>query len=81
MRRQENDLFTLDFEELELIEKALDSALTVSAFLRVNKRMEWQLAIDKYTNSTFSMSDFKAKLEEVFDKREGYEKGWQITNR
>ena len=40
MRRQENDLLTSDFEELELIEKALDPALIVSASLRVNKRME-----------------------------------------
>ena len=81
MRRQENDLLTSDLKELELTEKASDPILTVSASLRVNKRMEWQSAMGKYTNSTFSVSDFKAKLEEVFDKREGYEKGWQITNR
>ena len=69
MRRQKNDLLTSDLKELELTEKASDPTLKISASLRVNKRIEWQSVISKYTNSTFSISDFKAKLKKVFDKR------------
>ena len=81
IRRQEDDLPTSDIEQLELEEKTADPVLIVSAFLRISKRMEWQLALGKYTNHIFSVSDFEAKLEEVFDKKEGDEKGWRIINR
>ena len=81
IRRQEDDLPTSDLELLELDEKTADPVLTVSASLRVNKRMEWQSTLGKYANSAFSVSDFEAQLEEVIDKKDGFEKGWRITNR
>ena len=81
MRRQQEDLPTSDLEQLELDEKVANPVFTVSASLRVNKRLEWQSVLGKYTNSAFSVSDFETKLEEVFDKNEGYEKGWRIITR
>ena len=76
-----DELPTSDIEAMELEDRIADPTLKISACLRVDKRLEWSTSVGTQASSSFNIWDFEQLLEDAISKRDGHNKGWEITHR
>ncbi len=80
-RNTVDELPTSDIEAMGLEDRIADPTLKISACLRVDKRLEWSTSVGTQASSSFNIWDFEQLLEDAISKRDGHNKGWEITHR
>ncbi len=80
-RKEAEELPTSELEAMDFEDRVGDPMLSISACLRVNRRLEWSSHIAQMLASKFQIWSFEETLDEAIKTQDGDVKGWIITNR
>ncbi len=80
-RKEADELPTSELEAMDLEDQIGDPMLSISACLRVNRRLEWSSHISQVLASKFQIWNFEETLDEAIKTKDDDIKGWIITNR
>ncbi len=80
-RKDAEELPTSELEAMNFEDRVGDPMLSISACLRVNRRLEWSSHIAQVLASKFQIWSFEETLDEIIRINDDDVKSWIITNR